>query len=195
MQRIYKCLSQAEFINGDYRLISIRNSDRYTIMQWRNEQLEILRQKEPISREQQDEYFVNVVDKLFEQDQPNQLLFSFLEGDALVGYGGLVHIDWNSRNAEISFLTDTERSNNERMFGNDFRNYFRNYLDIIKHIAFTHLGFIKIHTTLYDIPDRDSYKKIIQEYSFIREARLERHVIVHSHLYDVCIYSLFNTNI
>jgi hypothetical protein len=47
MQRVYKCLSQAEFINGSYKVISIRNSDRYDIMQWRNEQLEILRQKEP----------------------------------------------------------------------------------------------------------------------------------------------------
>jgi len=185
MQRIYKCLSQAEFINGDYRLISIRNSDRYTIMQWRNEQLEILRQKEPLSKEQQDEYFINVVDKLFEQDQPNQLLFGFLEGETLVGYGGLVHIDWENRNAEISFLTHSERSKYVDQFISDWKNF----LDILKRISAHELDFIKIYTYAYDV--RPHLYKALFESNFVEEARLKYQVLIKDEQRDVLIHSYF----
>jgi hypothetical protein len=46
--------------------------------------------------------------KLFEQQQPSQLLFSFLENDKCIGYGGLVHINWIDSNAEISFIMNTQ---------------------------------------------------------------------------------------
>ena len=44
-----------------------------------------------------------MVKKQFKEKQPNQLLFSFIENNLLIGYGGLVHIDWTNKNAEISF--------------------------------------------------------------------------------------------
>jgi hypothetical protein len=90
----YTYLTQQEFSNGEYKLVPIRYEDRYKIMKWRNEQIYHLRQKEPITSKQQDAYFENVVAKLFDQEKPNQILFSLLEGERCIGYGGLVHINW-----------------------------------------------------------------------------------------------------
>ena len=76
---IYKCLNTQEFVSGEYKIVPIRLKDRFTIMVWRNEQLYHLRQKHPLTVEDQDNYFSNVVSKIFDEDQPNQILFSFLE--------------------------------------------------------------------------------------------------------------------
>ena len=123
MNRTYRCLSQSEFKDGNYKLVAIRDEDKYAIMQWRNEQIDILRQKELLTKEKQEWYFKNIVDKLFEQIYPDQLLFSFLENDVLIGYGGLVHIDWLSKNGEISFITSTERNTSHSQFKEDWGNY------------------------------------------------------------------------
>jgi RimJ/RimL family protein N-acetyltransferase len=185
LQRTYKCLSSQEFSAGNYKLVPIRDKDKYVIMQWRNEQIDILRQKQLLTKEQQKLYFRNTVDKLFEQKQPNQLLFSFLENDILVGYGGLVHIDWESRNAEISFLTETKRSLNKGQFIKDWENYLR----IIKKTVDLHLSFKKIYTYAYNLRP-NLYKALIKS-GFVEEGRLKEHVSIKGGIYDVLIHSFF----
>ena len=109
----YKVLNKQVFSSGNYSIVPIRMEDRFDIMKWRNEQIYHLRQDKLLTPENQDYYFQNVVDKLFNEDQPNQILFSFLENGECIGYGGLVHINWIDKNAEISFIMDT-RLENER---------------------------------------------------------------------------------
>jgi len=190
MQRKYKCLSQQEFTHESCKLVPIRDEDKYTIMQWRNEQIDILRQKEPLTKEKQEKYFEDVVAKLFEQEQPNQLLFSFLENDILIGYGGLVHIDWESRNAEISFITETLRNQADELLSKDFGNY----LTILLPMSFDILRFNKVYTTFYDINERHLYKSIIDKFDFVQEAVLKNHIQIGTKLIDVLIYSSFNKN-
>ena len=72
-----------------------------------NEQIFHLRQFEPLTKIKQDLYFTNIVSKLFKEEQPNQILFSFLKNGECIGYGGLVHINWIDRHAEISFIINT----------------------------------------------------------------------------------------
>jgi len=104
----YKCLNQNEFNFNEYKIVPIRFEDRLDIMKWRNEQIYHLRQVKPLTIDDQNNYFNNVISKLFEQEKPNQLLFSFLKNDVCIGYGGLVHINWIDKNAEISFIMNTE---------------------------------------------------------------------------------------
>ena len=184
MQRLYKCLSNLEYVYEDYKLIVIRDEDMYPIMQWRNEQIDILRQKEPLTKEKQEWYFRNVVDKLFEVEKPNQLLFGFLENDILIGYGGFVHIDWESQNAEISFLTDSKRLEPD-MFSKDWESF----LNLIKRIANLELDFTKIYTYSYDI--RPKLYQILKKNNFIEEARLKNHISINDKQYDVFIHSYF----
>src|SRR5687767_2986917 len=130
--RNYQMLSQQNFGAGGFELVPIRDEDKFQIMQWRNEQIDILRQKRPLTREEQERYFVDVIEKLFTSEHPEQLLFSVLENKILIGYGGLVHIDWDSGNAEISFITATERNVRSDQFIQDWKCF----LELVKTIAF-----------------------------------------------------------
>lgn len=172
-------------MNGKYNLIPIRDADKYLIMEWRNEQIDILRQKEPLTVEMQEAYFRLVVEREFELEKPSQLLFSFLENDILVGYGGLVHIDWDSRNAEISFITKTNRNVNPNRFKEDWKQY----LKILKELVESQLGFIKIYTYAYDI--RPRLFEVLLESEFYEEARLKNHVQINDKMQDVLIHSFF----
>lgn len=189
MERQYKCLRQNAFIYDNYKLVPIRDEDKYAIMQWRNEQIEILRQKELLTKEQQELYFKNIVDKLFEQEKPNQLLFSFLENDILIGYGGLVHIDWESKNAEVSFLTETKRSIDHEQCIKDWSAY----LKMLKKIAKEQICFNKIFTYAYDV--RPWLYEALLNSGFIEEARLKTHIVINSRQYDVLIHSCFLNNL
>jgi len=75
----YKALNKQEFSNGNFSIVPIRYEDRFAIMKWRNEQLYHLRQKQPLSADDQDNYFNKVVSKIFDADLPNQFLFSYLD--------------------------------------------------------------------------------------------------------------------
>jgi RimJ/RimL family protein N-acetyltransferase len=130
-------------------------------------------------------YFDNVVEKLFVQEQPAQILWSVLENDELIGYGGLVHIDWESRNAEISFLTETSRARNKDQFVNDWKNY----LALLKEIADSDLMFVKIYTYAYDL--RPHLFSVLEDSGFVKEATLHNNISVNGNWYDVVIHSCF----
>jgi hypothetical protein len=83
--RIYKCLKNQVFENENFSLIPIRDSDKYDILEIRNSQIEHLRQDIPLTKENQENYFSNVVSKLFYQEKPKQLLFSFLKNYEFIG--------------------------------------------------------------------------------------------------------------
>ncbi|MBN8703034.1 MAG: GNAT family N-acetyltransferase [Bacteroidetes bacterium] len=185
--RKYKCLGQNSWHIGEYKLTPIRDEDKYLIMNWRNDQIDILRQKHLLTRNQQDTYFKNVVSGLFDVFKPGQLLFSYFFRDILIGYGGLVHIDWESENAEVSFLLETKRNSISNLFFEDFDNY----LKLLSKIAFGELKFNKLHTTFYVIDQRKDYKSVLELNGFVQEARLHKHILINHSLQDVLIYSLF----
>lgn len=141
----YKLLNKQAYLLGKYSLVPIRLEDRYDIMQWRNEQIYHLRQAKPLTKEDQDAYFENVVAKIFDQEQPSQILFSFLEDGICIGYGGLVHINWIDKNAEISFIMDT------RLEEYRFHEIWKSYLKLIEEVAFHELSLHKIYTHAFDL--------------------------------------------
>jgi len=183
VNRIYKNINSDSFINGVYSLVPIRDEDKYDIMNWRNNQLEILRQEIVLSIEQQEIYFKTVVDKLFDVENPKQLLFSFLENNKLIGYGGLVHIDWETKTAEVSFLSETSRNKNADMFISDWVNY----LAILKKIATDYLNFKSIYTYAYDL--RPNLYIALQESGFTEIKRHKNHIQIENKKVDVVIHS------
>lgn len=176
----YNVLSKQEFSNGNFSIIPIRYEDRFDIMKWRNEQIYHLRQNKPLTIEDQDNYFNNVVDKLFCEVQPNQILFSFLEKGICIGYGGLVHINWIDKNAEISFIMDTALEENK------FQTYWRNYLTLIEKVAFEDLKFHKIFTYAFDL--RPHLYDVFLSAGFKEETRLKEHCFFENKFIDVVIH-------
>lgn len=182
--RSYKCLPDSIVSSGDFRIEPIRDEDKFAIMQIRNEQLYHLRQAEPLTIDQQERYFATVVASLFEQEKPSQLLFSFFEKEEFIGYGGLVHINWVDRNAEISFVMKTAL---EQDF---FSFYWSNYLQLIEKLAFESLAFHKIFTYAFDL--RPHLYEVLLSCDFREEARLKEHCKFEGRYLDVLIHSKIN---
>ncbi len=178
----YPFLKKNRFTHQEYSLVPIRYEDRLDIMKWRNEQIYHLRQKDLLTVEQQDKYFKDVVSKLFEQDKPNQILFSYLKDDACIGYGGLVHINWIDKNAEISFVMNTELEEKE------FELHWTNYLRIIERIAFKELALHKIYIYAFDL--RPHLYQAVEKVGFVKEAVLKEHCCFEGAFKDVVIHAM-----
>ncbi|WP_157983101.1 GNAT family N-acetyltransferase [Psychroflexus aestuariivivens] len=180
----YKCLKTQEHSLGKFKLVPIRFEDRYKIMQWRNEQMYHLRQAEPLTKEKQDAYFENIISKLFEQEQPSQILFSFLENGECIGYGGLVHINWIDKNAEISFVMNSDKEESY------FETYWELFLNLLKRPALKDLNLHKIYTYAFDL--RPRLYTALNKAGFVQDARLMGHCKYNEEFKDVLINAFWN---
>ena len=183
--KTYKSLNKQLFTNGEYRIVPIQYEDRFDIMKWRNEQMYHLRQSKLLSKQEQDNYFTNVVSKLYEQEQPNQILFSYLENDVCIGYGGLVHINWIDKHAEVSFIINTEL---EKDF---FEKHWTIYLKLIEKVSFENLKLHKIFTFAFDL--RPHLYQILEKCGFNKEAVLKDHCFFNGEYKNALIHSKINS--
>ena len=153
-------------------------------MEWRNEQIYHLRQSSLLIIEDQKSYFENVVAHLFDKEKPSQILFSYLKDGECIGYGGLVHINWIDKNAEISFIMKTELEQKE------FKEHWGNYLELLEQVAFNELKFHKIFTYALDL--RPHLYEAIEYKGFKKEAVLKEHCFFEGSYKDVVIHSKIN---
>jgi RimJ/RimL family protein N-acetyltransferase len=180
----YKCIKKQTFNKGLFFIKPIRFEDRFDIMKWRNEQMYHLRQSKLLTLKDQEGYFKNVVSQLFKEEMPNQLLFSYLKNDVCIGYGGLVHINWIDRNAEISFIMDTKLEKDQ------FDLHWKTYLSLISKVAFKELKLHKIFTYALDI--RPHLYPILEDSGYIKEAVLEEHSFFKGDYINVVIHKKIN---
>jgi RimJ/RimL family protein N-acetyltransferase len=180
----YKILNKQKFSSGEYSIVPIRMEDRYDIMKWRNEQMYHLRQNKVLTKDEQDHYFDAVISKLYKKDKPDQILFSFFKNKELIGYGGLVHINWVDKNAEISFLINTELEEK------NFEEYWKNFLTLLENVAWKELNLHKLHTYAFDL--RPKIYKVLEDADFSKEAVLKEHCLFNREFIDVVIHSKFN---
>jgi len=179
----YRILKNNKFTLGLYRIIPIRFEDQSIVMQWRNDQINILRQKSLLTAEQQDQYFTHVLLKNFNESQPDQLIFSFFKSTELIGYGGLVHIDWKSKNAEISFLLSTKLNDPQT-----YKESFEIFLDLMIKLAIE-AEMHKIFTFGYDVASY-RFEPLISR-KFNQEACLKKHINIDGIFLNALIYSKF----
>jgi RimJ/RimL family protein N-acetyltransferase len=184
--RQYKVLNRQLFESDGYSIVPIRFEDRLDIMKWRNEQIYHLRQAKPLTEEDQNAYFENVVAKLFDQEQPNQILFSFLKGEECIGYGGLVHINWIDKNAEISFVMNSAL---EREY---FKTYWQKFISLIEMVAVEELKLHKIFTYAFDL--RPKLYEALEKSGLKQEAILSDHCFFEDKFIDVIIHSKILTH-
>lgn len=105
----YVCAPDLTSQSGPYSLRPISWEDREPIRQWRNAQIDVLRQDRPLTQEDQDHYFLTVIEPQMRSPRPEQVLVSLLHEGEIIGYGGPVHIAWPHRRGELSYLTAPER--------------------------------------------------------------------------------------
>jgi len=182
----YPFLNQNIFQREEFSIVPIRYEDRFKIMKWRNEQIYHLRQPEPLTKEDQENYFSTTVSKLFHQKKPNQILFSYLRNDECIGYGGLVHVNWMDMNAEISFIINTKLEKEE------FHFHWNTYLHLLEEVAFRELNLHKIYVYAFDL--RPHLYEAVEEIGFVKEAVLNEHCIIDGEFKDVVIHSKMNNS-
>ena len=168
----YSGFPDLEVSAGDYALRPLRWEDREAIRQWRNAQIHVLRQAEPLSAEAQDAYYRDVIAPQMSDPQPSQILVAMTSGGSLIGYGGVVHISWPDRRGEVSFLSDPRRSSDER-----FTADWRAFLDLLIPLSQDTIGLHKLTTETYEI--RTNLVPLLEEHGFVREGTLREH-----HLHD-----------
>ena len=182
----YPFLTFNKICLGKYSLVGLRKQDIQNIRKWRNEQINVLRQKIPLTQEGQLNYYTNVIKKSFYKNKPDLILFSFLYNENCVGYGGLVHMDWSSNRGEVSFVSDTNRTKSKIIYQKDFSIF----LKLLFKIAFDDMNLNKITTETYDI--RPWTINVLENLGFKREGRLKKHVLIDYKLYDSILHAKFS---
>lgn len=183
----YKALNKQVYNFEDFSIVPIRHKDMVKIMNWRNTQIIHLRQKIELTIEKQEEYYEKVIKNLFKDEQPNQLLFSFLEKDICIGYGGLVHMNWEDKRAEMSFLVNPVIASNIEAYEISFSSFIK----LIKKVCFEEIKFNKLYTETYS--NRLKHIKILEKNGFVIEGILREHIIQNSKFQNSILHSILET--
>jgi RimJ/RimL family protein N-acetyltransferase len=172
-----------------YQYVPLRRGDIEALRQFRNAQLDVLRQAEPISSAQQEHWYEHVVIPTQREPQPTMMLVSILaEPDRFIGYGGLTNIEWGSRRAEVSFLVDPVRANDPCVYRRDMSAF----LEFLKCWAFTEVGLNRLFTETYAF--RDAHIGILEHAGFSVEGRLRQHVVIGGKLTDSIMHGLLSAD-
>lgn len=174
-----------EFIKKNELILrSIAPNDIEPIRQWRNTQMDVLRQSTPISPADQQRYFETHVWPEMDSLTPKQLLFAIEVKEKLIGYGGLVHICWQDRRAEVSFLLDTklEAMSNQR------NEVFKCFLALMAELTFIDIDLYRLWTETYET--RVAHIHALEASGFELEGCLKKHVIVQGIRVDSLIHGL-----
>ena len=162
----YNFLSNNKCCFNEYCLVPLREEDVELIRKWRNEQIDYLRQNKPLTKDEQSNYYHQIIKKSFSEKKPETILFSFTLKNNCVGYGGFVHVDWNLKKTELSFLLDTNRAKELETYKKEFSIF----LQLILEIGFKQILFNKIFTETFDI--RPNTILILEKTGFVLDNKL-----------------------
>ena len=182
----YKFLKNRKYSLRNYSIVPLRNDDIIKIKTWRNEQINILRQKDLLSNSQQKEYYHSLIENSFYIIKPSEILFSFLLNDECIGYGGLVHIDWVKKIGEISFINNTTRASNDELYRSDFKNF----ISLLFGITFSELKFSKVTTETYGI--RTNTLRLLDELGFKLNHVIENNIQINNKKYNSFFHEYSN---
>ncbi len=169
-----------------YEITSVREGDVFSIMRWRNAQIDALRQKEPLTEDKQLSYFREVVFPTFNMEKPPMIILAFLKQGKLIGYGGIVHLDWESRRGEVSFLLDPIRTEDKQFYGQELGIF----LNLLKKLAFRQLELNRLTTEAYG--NRPWHVQAIEANGFLREGVLRQQVSKGNELVDVYLHGFLS---
>jgi RimJ/RimL family protein N-acetyltransferase len=180
----YKLYPLYEF-NG--RLFSpVEKPHLEKIKEWRNAQMEILRQWKPLTDYNQEKWFQEI------SESNNQVIFSIMIFNKdnikkFIGYCGLVNIDHINKKAELSFLVDPERTSKRKIYKEDFISA----LKAICIYGFNQLNLNKIFTETFCF--RKYHIEILKEYGFKEEGVLRENQYIKGEYCDSIVHSILKS--
>jgi hypothetical protein len=128
-------------------------------------------------------YFARNVFNQFTRPEPNQILFGIIRKDILLGYGGLVHLNWVESQGEISFLLNPLISENS----DRYEEVFLSFLQVIEYVAFDELKFDRITTETYGF--RTKHIQILEKFGMRQKEVLYNRIMLNNHYFDSILHS------
>ena len=181
-EQAYSVMPRPQLEDQAFTLRAIQPADIETIRQWRNAQMDVLRQSTVITTEAQQRYFAEKVWPQKPLLQPDQILLAIENYGNFIGYGGLVHVSWRDRRAEVSFLLDPS-------IESDFQKreeFFAKYLRLLQELAFSDLSLFRLWTETYS--HRTGHIRTLESMGFKLEGRLRNHIALNSGFIDAEIH-------
>ena len=156
----YKALSEEEWQFRGLLFRPLVFQDIEKIRRWRNSQTKYLRQQGSVSRLKQILYFFINVRKDVATKQPEKVLLGVVSREELIGYCGLVHIDWTRNEAEVSFLLS------DATIGEDaYTEIMTCALLCLCEVARS-LGLKWLRTETYVFPERENHIATLESFGF-----------------------------
>lgn len=180
----YRVMPRPRLEDGVLSLRAVAPDDIESIRQWRNAQMDVLRQSAIITSEAQERYFAEYIwpDKLLLQ--PRQILLAIERHGELIGYGGLVHISWEDQRAEISFLLAPLIESDSQLRATLFSRFLR----LVQALAFEDLNLSRLWTETF--AHRVDHLRTLEAAGFRLEGRLRAHVIIGGRPTDSYVHGL-----
>lgn len=182
-KRRYLVLAKPNYTLNDLEFRPISPCDIQKIRIWRNCQIEVLRQAEKVSWFAQRRYFARNVFNQFMNPEPDQILLGIIYQGVLLGYGGLVHINWIESHGEVSFLLNPLISENS----DRYEEVFLSFLEVIAYIAFDELGFDRIMTETYGF--RIKHIQILERFGMKRNGVFCNRAVLNNQYFDSILHS------
>ncbi len=178
----YACLSKPVVCDGQLSLTAVQPEHIEAIRRCRNAQMDVLRQSAPITSEDQMAYYAASIWPDMPRPRPKNILFAYLENGNFIGYGGLVHIAWEHRRAEVSFLLEPALA----QVNDTYAYYFSTFLHLIQTVAFDDLQLHRLFTETY--ATRSHHISVLESCGFHREGTLKDHVRIQDQPVDSLIH-------
>lgn len=163
---------------NDKHLCALKREHIFKLKEWRNAQMNILRQSEPLTDFDQEKWYSSL------EDDKTQVLFALITDNEFVGYCGLTNIDYGNKRAEISFLVETDRAKHKVIYRRDFLAV----LYMLCEHGFDKIGLNRIFVNTYEF--RKEHIKILEEFGFWKEAELRQHYFNNSKYFNSFVHSI-----
>ncbi|MEX1109506.1 MAG: GNAT family N-acetyltransferase [Dongiaceae bacterium] len=183
----YACMPSQRLQDGALSIEAIQPRHIESVRQWRNAQMNVLRQAKPISPDEQEAYYRENIWPEKSASKPNNVLLAYLERGDLIGYGGIVHLAWRHHRGEVSFLLRTDLTHDRDRYAS----YFSSFLKLLKRLAFDGLGLERLFTETY--ATRAHHVATLESVGFRLEGILKHHVWIEGRPVDSLIHGCLKT--
>jgi len=180
----YKFLNNKKITLDEFSLISIDYNSIQKIREWRNKQVNILRQSKKITIKEQEDYFKKIIKPDIKKKFPKNIILSFVKSNKLIGYGGLTNICWKSKRGELAFLLDNNYAG--KIIDSEY--FFPIFLKLIKILAFKILKLNNVWSETYSI--RPQYIRQLELNNFINSGIANNKIFINNRYYDSYFHNL-----
>lgn len=166
-------------------LYSLSKENLSKLKNWRNSQIDVLRQWKPLTEYNQEMWFQHI------SEDDTQIVFAIMVPNQqnnmeLEGYCGITNVDFINRRCEISFLMNPLRAQNKELYRDDFLSV----LYLLCQYGFENLNLHKMFTETFAF--REYHIKILNEFGFNEECTLKEHNFIRGTYYDSYIHSIMH---